>query len=149
LNAAEWFAKAQQTIAGYPPEKRKNLPIVTDQPSEQKNAWYGYFIAMGFMPATFRLLVDGQAKAFTLPTEWPWELDLAYGAPLRISPIPDRKQLRQSRENLEDLQRRHGPNWGLKLIEEAKRRASSHQPPTDDQLREIYSTRKPSADAAE
>lgn len=116
ITKANYFESAQAFVAKLPTDQRKNLPVITDR-SENFKAWREYFERhLGWTPYVLKLVLAKQTASLTVPAYWPGWFDSSFVENHGWRPVQNQITPKHLRESLEQLRRRHGPNWGLKGI---------------------------------
>jgi len=119
--------------------------------SPQWDAWREYFQRhLAWTPEVMRRIIDRSADApilMTVPTEYPEHFDVSFRPSEHWNP-PEIRQItpRDLRERLEELHRRYGPQWGIKVLPRPSRPLPKSAPSlTDEDLRRIYPKREEDA----
>lgn len=121
ITRKNYFDRAQAFVEGLPKESRKSLPTITDA-SPNFAAWRQYFERhLGWTPWVLKLVLMQPGRQMTVPTEWPSWFDSGFLEDPNWRPVQDPVTPKQMRESLEQLRRRHGPNWGLKTVGKQER----------------------------
>lgn len=132
ITKANYFERAQAFVANLPKEQRDKLPVITDQ-SENFAAWRQYFEGhLRWTPYVLKLLLAKRTQSLTVPTYWPGWFDSAFIEDPKWRPVEKPVTARYVRETMEQLKRRHGPNWGLQTLGKQQTHAKPHH------LRELF-----------
>ena len=138
-----FFEASQKFIAGMPAESRSSLTVLTMDSGcrETLIRWVKYFDRhVGARPAVLKLLLQGGAKAMTVPCADPMWLDSSYiedPAPLvsRFTPEHREEMQRQvdrvMRPTYAQLKARYGNNWGIRSPDDRPARHAQFRTPAE------------------
>lgn len=150
ITKANFARRADRYIrVGYRKGQAPTIAYKPLNPSEEWQQWRQYFERhLQWLPLVMQRMLDRSPSApaaMTVPAQFPWQFDPSFH-PLKAwapPPTPTTPE-RSLRDRLDELQRRYGPNWGIKDMPKARHRLRTWTPPanldapTDDDLRRLY-----------